>query len=409
MKILHTSDWHIGRTFHTHSTLEHLGTVLAALVRVVRERGIDVVVVAGDVFDSAMPSKASLELLSRVLRDLNDAGAAVVMTSGNHDSAARLGFQAEWARLAGIHIITRHDEYLEPVTVSDAHGDVHIYGIPYLEPVIIRHHYPDVVLKTHEQVLDMVMQRIRRDAAARGGRWVVLAHCFAAGIAPAAEASDLERDITAGGLDVVSTRVFAGADYVALGHIHGRATLAPQVRYSGAPMHYSFAESGKPRGAWLVELAAPGAEPTTSWVPLPVPRPLSELRGTLEELLTDVRFTDQQQHWVKAIVTDQVRPLDGMRQLHDRFPHCVALEHRPDVTVTPDEASYGDRIRSKTDPEIIAGFLEYVRNGVGPSAFEAQLVAELLTEQHQADPADPADPADSLDSAEQPRATDVDA
>ena len=394
MKILHTSDWHIGRTFHTHSTLDHLGTVLAALVRVVRERGIDVVVVAGDVFDSGMPSKASLELLSRVLRDLKDAGAVVVMTSGNHDSAARLGFQAEWARLAGIHIITRHDEYLEPVTMSDAHGDVHVYGIPYLEPVIIRHHYPDVVLKTHEQVLGMVMDRVRADAAGRGGRWVVLAHCFAAGIAPATEASDVERDITAGGLDVVSTRVFGGADYVALGHIHGCATLSPGVRYSGAPLHYSFAEAGKPRGTWLVELGAPGTPVAAEWVPLPVPRRLSELRGTLEELLTDARFTDQQQDWVKAIVTDRVRPLDGMRQLHDRFPHCVALEHRPDVTVTPDEASYGDRIRSKTDPEIVAGFLEYVRNGVGPSPFEARLVAELLTEQQHADAAEPAEPAE---------------
>ncbi|MFO7690948.1 MAG: exonuclease SbcCD subunit D, partial [Cryobacterium sp.] len=248
MKILHTSDWHIGRTFHTHSTLDHLRTVLAALVQVVRERRVDLVVVAGDIFDSAMPSKASLDLLSSVLRELKEAGAVVVMTSGNHDSAARLGFQAQWARLAGIHIITRHDEYLEPVTVFDAHGSVHVYGVPYLEPVLIRHHYPTLTLKTHEQVLGMVMERVRADAARRGGRWVVLAHCFAAGIAPAAEASDVERDITAGGLDVVSTRVFAGPDYVALGHIHGRATLADRVRYSGAPLHYSFAEAGKPRG-----------------------------------------------------------------------------------------------------------------------------------------------------------------
>src|SRR5680860_653212 len=165
---------------------DHLSTVLSALVAVVRDRGVDVVAVAGDIFDNAMPSKESYAVLTRVLRDIKEAGAAVVMTSGNHDSAARLGFQAEWASLAGIHVVTRHDEYREPVTIPDAHGPVHFYGIPYLEPVLIRHHYADVVLKTHEQVLGFVMDQVREDLSIRGGRSVVLSHCFAAGIAPAA-------------------------------------------------------------------------------------------------------------------------------------------------------------------------------------------------------------------------------
>ncbi|TFD46620.1 exonuclease SbcCD subunit D [Cryobacterium sp. TMT1-2-1] len=380
MKILHTSDWHIGRTFHTHSTLEHLGQVLAALVEVVRERQIDVVAVAGDVFDSAMPSKEAFTLLASTLRDIKAAGAAVVMTSGNHDSAARLGFQAEWASLAGIHVITRHDQYREPVTITDAHGPVHFYGIPYLEPVLIRHHYPDVVLKTHEQVLGFVMDQVRDDLAARGGRSVVLSHCFAAGIAPAAEASDVERDITAGGLDVVPLSVFDGPDYVALGHIHGRSTLTERARYSGAPLHYSFGEAGKPRGGWLVELNADGLGPV-EWIDLPVPRRLSELRGPMDELLGDERFADNEGDWVKAIVTDQVRPLDSMKKLQGRFPHCVMLEHRPTIVVDAGVATYAERIKEKSDPDIIAGFLEYVRNGEGPTEFERELIAEVLNEQ----------------------------
>lgn len=380
MKILHTSDWHIGRTFHTHSTLEHLGQVLAALVEVVRERQVDVVAVAGDVFDSAMPSKESFTLLASTLRDIKAAGAAVVMTSGNHDSAARLGFQSEWASLAGIHVITRHDQYREPVTIPDAHGPIHFYGIPYLEPVLIRHHYPDEVLKTHEQVLGFVMDQVRGDLAARGGRSVVLSHCFAAGFAPAAEASDVERDITAGGLDVVPLSVFDGPDYVALGHIHGRSTLSERARYSGAPLHYSFGEAGKPRGGWLVELDADGLGPV-EWIDLPVPRRLSELRGPMDELLGDERFAVNEGDWVKAIVTDQVRPLDSMKKLQGRFPHCVMLEHRPDIVVDAGLATYAERIKEKSDPDIIAGFLEYVRNGEGPTEFERELIAEVLNEQ----------------------------
>ena len=381
MKILHTSDWHIGRTFHTHSTLEHLAVVLDALVAVVRGHGVDVVAVAGDVFDSAMPSKESYALLTGTLRRLKEAGAAVVMTSGNHDSATRLGFQAEWAALAGIHVVTRPEQYLEPITISDEHGPVHFYGIPFLEPVLIRHLYPGVLLKTHEQVLDFVMTQIRADIVLRGGRSVVLSHCFAAGVAPATAASDVERDITAGGLDVVPLRVFDDVDYVALGHIHGRATLTDRVRYSGAPLHYSFSEVGKPRGAWLVELDDQGLG-TVDWVDLPVPRQLAVLTGKLADLLEDSGLTDHEGDWVKAVLTDQVRPLDAMRSLQARFAHAVALEHRPAIRVEPGASSYAERIRAATsDPEIVAGFLSFVRNGVGPTEFEDALVSELLTEQ----------------------------
>jgi exonuclease SbcD len=391
MKILHTSDWHIGRTFHTHSTLAHLTEVLAALVTVVREHDVQVVAVAGDIFDSAMPSKDSFGVLAQVLRELKNAGAIVVMTSGNHDSAARLGFQSEWASLAGIHVITGHDQYLEPVTVIDEHGPVHFYGIPFLEPVLVRHHYPHITLKTHEQVLTFVMQQIRADLAVRGGRSVVLSHCFAAGIATGVldgepslnEEMPVERDITAGGLDIVPVSVFDGPDYVALGHIHGRATLSPRVRYCGAPLHYSFGEADKPRGAWLVEFDASGLADTV-WIDLPVPRRLSVLTGVLDDLLTDVRYAGNEGDWVKAILTDQVRPLDAMRTLQGRFSHCVALEHRPAIVVETDAVSYSQRIRAKTDQEIVAGFLEYVRNGVGPNDFEDELITEVLAETNRA-------------------------
>jgi exonuclease SbcD len=391
MKILHTSDWHIGRTFHGHSTLEHLRVVLEALVDVVRERGIDVVVVAGDVFDSSMPSTECISVLSTALRQIRGAGAAVVMTSGNHDSATRLGFQSEWLGLAGIHIVTTHEQYLAPVIIDDEHGPVDFYGIPYLEPSMFRQHHPEQALRTHEQVLGFAMDGIRADAAARSladapataadarprRRSVVVSHCFASDIAAQAEASDVERDITAGGVNLVPASVFDGPDYVALGHIHGRTTLTERVRYSGAPLHYSFGEAGKPRGGWLVELGADGLE-TVDWVGLPVPRRLSVLTATLDDLLTSDEFEPFEGDWVSAVLTDRVRPLDAMRRLQHRFPHCATLEFRPDVTAQQADITYRQRIEKKSDEEIVAGFLELVRNGVGPSEVERALIAEVV-------------------------------
>lgn len=385
MKILHTSDWHIGRTFHGHSTLEHLRVVLAALVDEVREREIDVVLVAGDVFDSSMPSAEAFGVLSTALREIRGAGAHVVVSSGNHDSATRLGFQSEWATLAGIHIVTRADQYLEPVVIDDEYGPVSFYAIPYLEPSMFRHRHPEVDLRTHEQVLAFAMRGIRADAAARDSRSVVLSHCFVSDVAAHDEASDVERDITSGGLNLVPASVFdaaesGGPDYVALGHIHGRATISERVRYSGAPLHYSFGEARKPRGGWLVELDAGGVDSVT-WLDLPVPRRLSLITGELDELLSSAEYEGVQQDWVAAILTDRVRPLDAMRRLQGRFPHCATLEYRPLVASETTDVTYRERIAQKTDAQIVAGFLELVRNGVGPTGFESALIAEVVAEQ----------------------------
>ena len=255
MRILHTSDWHIGRSFHGHATLDALRGVLEALVAQVREHRVDLVIVAGDVFDSATPAAGAYTLLSETLRGLADAGATVVVTSGNHDSAARLGFQSALLR-DGVHVVTDPATIGTPITVEDEHGPVHVYGIPYLEPVLLRSAWPGV--RTQADVLARAMELIRTDAAARGGRSIAVAHCFAAGVEPTPH---LERDIQQGGLDVVPLSTFDGVDYVALGHIHGRQRLSPRVRYAGAPLHYSFDEGHKPRGSWLVELGADGLAP----------------------------------------------------------------------------------------------------------------------------------------------------
>ena len=380
MRILHTSDWHIGRSFHGHSTLEHLTVVLDALVGIVRSEGVDVVAVAGDIFDSATPAAENIEVLTAALRDIRAAGAVVVMTSGNHDSATRLGFNSGFTGLAGIHIVTRHEMHDQPIVLEDEHGPVNFYGIPYLEPALIRHDYPGETLRTQHQVLEFVMGRVRTHLAANPARSVVLSHAFIANVAASdASAADVERDISAGGIDLVPLSVFDGPDYVALGHIHGRAELSPRARYSGAPLHYSFSEAGKARGGWLVDLTASGLG-EVRWVDLPVPRRLTVLTGTLENLLMDVAHTDAEQHWISAVLTDQVRPMDAMRRLQERFPHAATLEFRPDVAAADRTTSYRERVAARTDAQVVAGFLELVRNGVGPTAAESELIADVIAE-----------------------------
>ncbi|MBB6393006.1 exonuclease SbcCD subunit D [Microbacterium thalassium] len=376
MRILHTSDWHIGRSFHGHSTLHALSGVLDELVRQVRDHAVDVVVVAGDVFDSAAPSAACYPVLTGALRAMADAGAQVIVTSGNHDNAARLGFQADLLR-EGVHVVTDPLTVGTPITITDAHGPVHFYPLPYLEPALVRHLWEDVPLRTQHQVIEHAMGLVRADLAERGGRSVAVSHCFAAGV----EATPgVEREIRQGTLDVVPLSAFDGPDYVALGHIHGRQRLSDRVRYAGAPLHYSFGEADKPRGSWLVDLDAEGLA-AVEWLDLPIPRALTTVRGTLDELLADARFESAEGEWVCAQYTDPTPQPDPMRRLLVRFPHCATVMHQPEGARAGDGLSYARRVRAaRSDAELIDSFLVHVRDGEGATDREAEIIRDVIGE-----------------------------
>lgn len=386
MRILHTSDWHIGRTFHGHSTLAALADVLGALVQQVRDNDVDVVIVAGDVFDSATPAAAAYTLLDEALLALHDTGATVVMTSGNHDSAARLGFHSRLLR-DGIHVLTDPLTIATPVTVHDEHGPVHFFGIPYLEPAIVRRHWTDaagegLALRTQAQTMHHAMGLVREGMAAHAGRSVAVAHCFAAGVDATA---GLEREVRQGGLDMVPLSAFDGPDYVALGHIHGRQQLSDRVRYSGAPLHYSFGEQHKERGSWLVELDEQGLA-SVQWLALPVPRTLVTLTGTLDEILADENVAQHADSWVCAVYTDALPQHEPMRRLRARFPYCALVQHQPVRTDAEDERSYAQRLRTAiTDSERIEAFLVHVRAGEGATQREAELISEVLDDRVRAE------------------------
>lgn len=373
MRMLHTSDWHIGRSFHGYGTVDAVRTVLQRLVAQVTEHAVDVVLIAGDVFDSPAPAAECYTLLSDTLAGIRDAGARVIVTSGNHDSAARLGFQSALLR-DGIDVITDPARAARPVTLTDADGPVHVYGIPFLEPALVRPIWPGA--RTQAEVLARAMDDVRDDLARRGGRSVVLAHCFAAG---ADATPNLERDIQQGGLDVVPLAVFDGVDYAALGHIHGRATLTDRVRYSGAPLHYSFGEGSKPRGSWLVDLAADGAV-RAEWLDLPVPRQVVTLEAPMQELLTSDRFAAYEDAWVQARYTDTLPERDAMRRMQARFPHCAIVAHAPaDGGIATGRGGYSRTVRAaRTDAEVAAAFLRHVRAGEGPTGQEAEILHEVL-------------------------------
>ncbi|WP_166024000.1 exonuclease SbcCD subunit D [Streptomyces chilikensis] len=373
MRLLHTSDWHLGRSFHRVNMLGAQTAFVDHLLATVREHRVDAVVVSGDVYDRAVPPLAAVELFDDALHRLAGLGVPTVMISGNHDSARRLGVGAGLIGRAGIHLRTDAASAGTPVILPDAFGEVAFYGLPYLEPALVKDEF-GVDKAAHEAVLGAAMDRVRADLAARpdGTRSVVLAHAFVTG----GKGSDSERDITVGGVASVPAAVFDGVDYVALGHLHGCQTITGRIRYSGSPLPYSFSEAGHRKTMWLVDLDAHGRV-TAERIDCPVPRALARIRGPLEHLLADPDLTRHEDAWVEATLTDPVRPADPMARLCERFPHTLSLSFDPERA--PEEAgvSYARRLAGRTDQQIAEDFVAHVR-GAAPDEEERAVLRDAF-------------------------------
>lgn len=349
MRLLHTSDWHLGRTLHGEPLLDHQRAFLRWLVEVATERRVDAVLVAGDVYDRAVPPTDAVQLLDDALAAFASARVPVLITSGNHDSAIRLGFGRVLAEHAGVHLRTELSALTDPLVI----GSAGIYGIPYL--------LPDAVMadldadRSHTAVLAAAVARVKADATRRGLRDViVVAHAFVTGGAE----SESERDIRIGGIGDVPAGVFAGLTYTALGHLHGPQQVAAGVRYAGSPLAFSFSERHHHKSVALVEVDDAGSA-SVELVPVPVPRSMAELRGRLDDLLA-APDGPPRDAWVRAVLTDPDRPAAPMERLRERWPHTVALDFQPD-TAPADASSDLARLRQQTDPvEVCSLFVEWV-------------------------------------------------
>jgi DNA repair protein SbcD/Mre11 len=371
MRFLHTSDWHLGRSLHRADLRAAQAAFLDHLVDVTKAEKVDAVLIAGDVYDRAVPPVDAVELCEEALLRLHATGARIVLISGNHDSARRLGFGSRLLDKAGVHLRTRPSALAEPVVLEDSGGPVAVYGIPYLEPDAVRCEFPDTK-PGHQGVLGHAIGRIREDAdATRIRRRVVLAHGWVTG----GVASESERDITVGGVGQAPAELFDGFSYVAMGHLHGQQTVAGHLRYSGSPLPYSFSEASHHKGSWLVELDDAGLA-RAERVPAPAYRRLSVLRGRLADLLSSPAYADNEQDFVSVTLTDPARPEAPMDTLRTRFPHILILAFDPDGAVA-DGRGYRARVAGRDDLAIATEFVQHVRNApVTPP--ERQLLAEAF-------------------------------
>lgn len=371
MRILHTSDWHLGRQFHGLSLDEDHDHILVQILAVIDDERPDVVIIAGDIFDRANPPQSAITRLSQFLTTVRAASdAAIVIIAGNHDSAAQIGAMGVLADGGAAIVRGPLDEDERPLVVSDAHGPVAISALPFAFEYAARLCFDDDGIGCPADVIRAQLASARKHVA-EGMRWVVVAHAFVDGAAT----SESERPLTrmVGGIETVSAAAFEGAHYVALGHLHRPQPVGlDHIRYSGAPLAFGFDEEGQQKSVSLIDLAADGIV-TVAEVPLRPLRQVRTIRGKLAELLAATGVSND---IVRVVLTDDTPQIDPMKRIRAFYPNAVQLSY--ERSERPVELRLEEQRAAIDDPQTLSSaFLEFIR-GEPLSEAEGQIVASAL-------------------------------
>jgi exonuclease SbcD len=400
LRFIHTADWHLGRLFHAQHLTEDQAYILDQFVDLVRDARPDAVIVAGDIYDRAVPPPDAVRLLDDVLsRLVRGLEVPVVLIAGNHDSPDRLGFGAQLLAPQRLHLFGVPAAAPGRVGFADEHGPIHLYALPYAEPPVVRQLLEDDDVQGHDAALRAQLARVRARHP-EGERSIVVAHAFVAG----GSESDSERPLSVGGAGTVDADAFAGFDYVALGHLHrpqwidaarGESQISEQttldldapapsargggprdprtsgrIRYSGSLLKYSFSEAEHAKSISIVELDAAGAC-TIEEVRLTPRRDVRRIEGDLAELIERGREDTRRDDYILATLTDRGALLDPIGKLREVYPNVLQLER---LLLTPAGQSGAPRAdhRQLGEEVLFRGFMEEV---TGEPLSDAQEVA----------------------------------
>ncbi|EJG1726392.1 exonuclease SbcCD subunit D [Vibrio parahaemolyticus] len=345
MKFIHTSDWHLGRQFHNVSLLEDQQAVLEQLIQYIENNPVDAVIVAGDVYDRSVPPTIAIELLNRVVKRIcGELNTPMILISGNHDGAERLGFGSEQMKRSGLHIISNFEDMLTPVVIeTKAAGHVAFYGMPYNDPEQVRYVYKEPV-STHDEAHKLLAEKITEQFQSEH-RNILISHCFVDG----AIESESERPLSIGGSDRVSHEHFLNFDYVALGHLHQPQKKGEEyIRYSGSLMKYSFGEQNQKKGFTLVEIGKDGFIGAEHFE-LTAPHEMRIVEGELEQILEWGKTDPKNEDYLLVRLMDKHAILNPMEKLRTVYPNVLHLEKPGMLIGVEQEMAQAKLARSEID------------------------------------------------------------
>ncbi len=357
MKFLHTADLHIGKRIFELSLIEDQKYILEQIADIAEKEAVDAVLIAGDVYDRAVPSTEAVSLLDSFLTGLQEKGIPVIMISGNHDSPERVSFADVILEKQGLYIAGNYQEHLKTVVLEDEFGPVHFVCMPFVKSAVTGG-------SNSAEAVERMLSALPLTLSARQ-RYVLLTHYFVTGEhGEAPELSDSETDVNVGGLDSVPASFFKNFCYVALGHIHKPQHIGEgHVYYSGSPLKYSFSEARGEKSVNLVELNETGVEKVIR-LPLKPLREMRCLKGRLEELMRPelvAENADCREDYIQVTLTDEEELIDPIGTLRSVYPNVLQLLLEKKMLREEKEYESSISCERKSTAELFGEFYEMLK------------------------------------------------
>lgn len=369
MKLIHLSDLHLGKRVNGFSMLEDQSHVLTQILEIIRREQPAAILLAGDIYDKSIPSVEAVRLFDGFLRSMAELCPCVIIISGNHDSAERLGFASDLLERSGVYVTQGYEGHTKPVTLTDEFGPVDFFPLPFFKPVQVRSFFPEA--QTYTDAVQAAVSEMQLDPTHRS---VLIAHQFVTG-----SVSCESEELSVGGTDQVDAAVFEGFDYVALGHLHGPQNVSPRIRYCGSPLKYSFSEEHHEKSVTVVDLTGEG-EPIVRTVPLEPLRDFRTIRGTYLALTAlDFYRELNREDYYRVILTDEQDIPEAIGRLRAVYPNLMTLSYDNQRTRLSGEVQAAEAVEEKSPEELFALFYEQ-QNGCPMSEEQTSLIAELIRE-----------------------------
>lgn len=371
MKLIHLSDLHLGKRVGEVSMLEDQAYILDRVLDIVDGAGPDALLIAGDVYDKSVPSAEAVTLFDDFLCRLARRKLPVLVISGNHDSPERLAFGSRLMEGAGVHLSPVYDGNVKPITLTDEHGPVDFWLLPFLKPAHLRRFYPEEAINSYTDAVGAAIAHMNIDPSRRN---VLLCHQFVTGAATCES-----EEITVGGTDNVDATVFDGFDYVALGHLHGPQNVgSSRIRYCGTPLKYSFSEASQYKSVTVAELGEKG-DLTLHTVPLTPRHDMRVIRGTFAQLTGEGGDNGEREDYLHIILTDEEDVPEALGRLRLIYPNILKLSYDNTRTRTSQSVDRAQRVAQKSPLELFEELYETQNNQ--PMSQEQRDFAQRLIEQ----------------------------
>lgn len=377
MKVMHLSDLHLGRSILEQSLIEDQRYILNKIIDIVKEKNVDIVLIAGDVYDKGIPNVDAIKLFNEFLNRLHDLKLKVFIISGNHDSRDRLSFGNELLALSDIYIEGKFDGNLRKVVLNDEYGEFNIYMLSFVKPADVRNYYSDYNIDSYDDMVRLIIENTDIDEEERN---IVMVHQFVTANGVDVERSESE-SISLGGIDNVDVSNFSSFDYVAMGHIHRPQKLIKDtVRYAGSPLKYSFSEVNHKKNVPIVEFKEKG-NVNVELVPLIPLRDMIVIKGSLDELLSKDYYSDiDTDSYINAIVTDDDYVMDAIGKLRSVYKNILKLEYdNKRTSVNSDISKVKYDLKKMSEIDLFKNFY-YKQNNIELSDDKLKIINDVVSE-----------------------------